>query len=64
MKGLPAVDEKPKHVSADDLGDRYTNDLGRQFTHYFWLLAFEADFHSVEKQSDMMKPTMYSVLFL
>ena len=24
MKGLPAVDKKPKHVSADDLGDRYT----------------------------------------
>lgn len=22
MKGLPAVDKKPKHVSADDLGDR------------------------------------------
>ena len=22
MKGLPLVDEKPKHISADDLGDR------------------------------------------
>ncbi|KAM7449136.1 nucleolar complex protein 14 [Porites harrisoni] len=24
MKGLPAVDKKPKHVSADDLGDSFT----------------------------------------
>lgn len=24
MKGLSAVAEKPKHISADDLGDRYT----------------------------------------
>ncbi|CAH3155335.1 unnamed protein product [Porites evermanni] len=24
MKGLPAVDKKPKHISADDLGDSFT----------------------------------------
>ncbi|XP_027037979.1 nucleolar protein 14-like [Pocillopora damicornis] len=48
MRGLPAVAEKPKHISADDLGDSFTPAVDERF-----MLSYQdGSVHDMEDEED------------
>ncbi|RMX61455.1 hypothetical protein pdam_00003532 [Pocillopora damicornis] len=51
MRGLPAVAEKPKHISADDLGDSFTPAVDERF-----MLSYQdGSVHDMEVSNDGME---------